>query len=190
MAQQCKENIFAIQTLKDFQYFEDNKDQGLNVREKAKQLVTLLSTEERLRNERARALKARERYSFEKRETVSYFSVYMCAKQFHAYRFAQTVSGFGSSDSNDTTPTSPVFTANHFGADGTNGVAGATYTRQRSNSELENARPQTAGEEELQLQLALAMSKEEAEQEEKRRRSDDLRLQMALSQSEQEFRLV
>lgn len=63
VAQQCKENIYAIQTLKDFQYFEDNKDQGLNVREKAKQLVTLLSSEERLRNERARALKARERYA-------------------------------------------------------------------------------------------------------------------------------
>jgi len=27
VAQQCKENIFAIQTLKDFQYLDDNKDQ-------------------------------------------------------------------------------------------------------------------------------------------------------------------
>jgi len=63
VAQQCKENIFAIQTLKDFQYFEESKDQGMNVREKAKQLVTLLTSEERLRNERARALKARERYN-------------------------------------------------------------------------------------------------------------------------------
>ncbi|ODM86820.1 Epsin-2, partial [Orchesella cincta] len=116
--------------------------QGLNVREKAKQLVILLSSEERLRNERARALKARE-------------------------RFAQTVSGFGSSDSNDTTPTS---------------------LRSVSVSEIENARPQTLGEEELQLQLALAMSKEEADQERKQRRSDELRLQMALSQSEQEFK--
>jgi epsin len=61
VAQQCKENIFAIQTLKDFQYFEEGKDQGMNVREKAKQLVTLLTSDERLRNERARALKARER---------------------------------------------------------------------------------------------------------------------------------
>jgi Ubiquitin interaction motif. len=54
-------------------------------------------------------------------------------------------------------------------------------------SELETARPQTVGEEELQLQLALAMSREEAEQEEQRRRSDDVRLQLALSQSEEEF---
>ncbi|CAL8092667.1 unnamed protein product [Orchesella dallaii] len=161
---QCKENIYAIQTLKDFQYFEDNKDQGLNVREKAKQLVTLLSSEERLRNERARALKARE-------------------------RFAQTVSGFGSSDSNDTTPTSPVFSSHGFSSEMVNGFAGPNHNRRSvSVSEIENARPQTVGEEELQLQLALAMSKEEADQEEKRRRSDELRLQMALSQSEQEFK--
>lgn len=54
-------------------------------------------------------------------------------------------------------------------------------------TELENARPQTAGEEELQLQLALAMSKEEAEQEERLRRNDDLRLQMALNESQENY---
>lgn len=63
VAQQCKENIFAVQTLKDFQYMEEGKDKGINVREKAKQLVTLLRDEERLRNERARALKAKERFA-------------------------------------------------------------------------------------------------------------------------------
>ncbi|MPC14201.1 Epsin-2 [Portunus trituberculatus] len=63
VADQCKENIFAIETLKDFQYFEENKDQGMNVREKAKALVTLLKDEERLRNERVRALKAKERFA-------------------------------------------------------------------------------------------------------------------------------
>ena len=63
VAQQCKENIFAIQTLKDFQYVEDNKDQGMNVREKAKQLVSLLKDDERLKNERAKALKAKERFA-------------------------------------------------------------------------------------------------------------------------------
>lgn len=63
MAQQCKENIFAIQTLKDFQFFEENKDHGLNVREKAKQLVALLKDDERLKNERMRAIKARERFA-------------------------------------------------------------------------------------------------------------------------------
>ena len=63
VAQQCKENIYAIQTLKDFQYTEDNKDQGMNVREKAKQLVSLLKDDERLKNERAKALKAKERFA-------------------------------------------------------------------------------------------------------------------------------
>ncbi|XP_013143024.1 PREDICTED: epsin-1 [Papilio polytes] len=63
VAMQCKENIFAIHTLKDFQYMEEGKDQGLNVREKAKQLVNLLKDEERLKNERARALKAKQRFA-------------------------------------------------------------------------------------------------------------------------------
>lgn len=61
VAQQCKENIFFIQTLQDFQYTEDVKDLGKNVREKAKSLIALLKDDERLRNERARALKAKER---------------------------------------------------------------------------------------------------------------------------------
>lgn len=53
VALQCKENIFAIQTLKDFQYIDkDGKDQGINVREKSKQLVVLLKDEERLKGER------------------------------------------------------------------------------------------------------------------------------------------
>lgn len=63
VTQQCRENLFAIQTLRDFQYFEESKDQGVNVREKAKQLVALLKDEERLKNERSRALKARERFA-------------------------------------------------------------------------------------------------------------------------------
>nr|CAD7265261.1 unnamed protein product [Timema shepardi] len=144
VAQQCKENIFAIQTLKDFQYLEECKDQGLNVREKAKQLVSLLKDDERLRNERARALKAKE-------------------------RFAQAASGFGSDGMETLSPSSPS-------------------NPSVSVSELETARPQTIGEEELQLQLALAMSREEAEQEEQKKRSDDVRLQLALSQSEEEFK--
>lgn len=49
VAQQCKENIFSIQTLKDFQYQEEGKDQGVHVREKAKQMVILLKDDERLK---------------------------------------------------------------------------------------------------------------------------------------------
>ncbi|KAJ8678564.1 hypothetical protein QAD02_014351 [Eretmocerus hayati] len=156
VAQQCKENIFAIQTLKDFQYMEGHKDQGLHVRQKANQLVALLRDDERLRNERARALKAKE-------------------------RFAQSVSGFGSDGADAASPVSSDFQEwepSHL----------SETSSSSSKPELEAARPQTVGEEELQLQLALAMSREEAEQEEQRRRSDDVRLQLALSQSQQDFK--
>lgn len=63
VAQQCKENIYALQALKDFQYNEDGKDHGASVREKAKQLVNLLKDDERLKNERTKALKAKERFA-------------------------------------------------------------------------------------------------------------------------------
>lgn len=155
VAQQCKENIFAIQTLKDFQYMDGHKDQGMNVREKAKQLVALLKDDERLRNERARALKAKE-------------------------RFAQSVSGFGSDGLDTMSPVSSDFQDWE--------PCPLSEPTSRRSTELEAARPQTVGEEELQLQLALAMSREEAEQEEQRRRSDDVRLQLALSQSQQDFK--
>jgi epsin len=56
---------------------------GLNVREKAKQLVNLLKDEERLKNERTRALKAKQ-------------------------RFAQSASAFGSDGALDT-PSSPTY---------------------------------------------------------------------------------
>ena len=54
-------------------------------------------------------------------------------------------------------------------------------------TDLDLARPQTAGEEELQLQLALAMSREEAEKEEEKRRSDEVRLALAISQSQEKY---
>lgn len=47
----------------DFQYYEDGKDQGIHVREKSKALEALLKDDERLKNERIKALKARERFA-------------------------------------------------------------------------------------------------------------------------------
>uniref|UniRef100_A0A182VJS3 ENTH domain-containing protein n=1 Tax=Anopheles merus TaxID=30066 RepID=A0A182VJS3_ANOME len=161
VAQQCKENIYAIQTLKEFQYMEEGKDQGMHVREKAKQLVSLLKDDERLKNERARALKAKE-------------------------RFARTASGFGSDGSIDG-PTQRDPRPPNWG-EGEPIAGAATSGVGKPVSEIEFVRPQTVGEEELQLQLAMAMSREEAEQEEQKRRSDDVRLQLALSQSEQDFK--
>uniref|UniRef100_A0A8C2X5H5 Epsin 2 n=1 Tax=Cyclopterus lumpus TaxID=8103 RepID=A0A8C2X5H5_CYCLU len=161
VALQCKENIFAIQTLKDFQYIDrDGKDQGINVREKSKQLVVLLKDEERLKGERSQALKTKERMA-----QVSTGS-------------SQMGFGRGSSQPNLSTSYSEEY--------GRSEGSPASYhgsTSPNAGSELEQARPQTSGEEELQLQLALAMSREAAEQEDRVRRGDDLRLQMALEES-------
>ncbi|KAG8006907.1 Epsin-3 [Nibea albiflora] len=62
VAQECRENIYTIQTLRDFQYIDrDGRDQGVNVREKAKHLVALLKDEEKLKKERSQALKTKTR---------------------------------------------------------------------------------------------------------------------------------
>nr|XP_015216015.1 PREDICTED: epsin-2 isoform X1 [Lepisosteus oculatus]XP_015216016.1 PREDICTED: epsin-2 isoform X1 [Lepisosteus oculatus] len=184
VAQQCKENIFAIQTLKDFQYVDrDGKDQGINVREKSKQLVFLLKDDDRLKGERSQALKTKERMAQVATGVGSNSQIHF---------------GRGSSQPNLSTSYSEEY--------GRSGGSPASYhgsTSPHASSELEQARPQTSGEEELQLQLALAMSREAAEQEEARgrrsrgrgsywplspkeermRRGDDLRLQMALEES-------
>ncbi|CAH1273023.1 EPN2 [Branchiostoma lanceolatum] len=148
VAQQCKENIFAIQTLKDFQFIDrDGKDQGVNVREKSKQLVALLKDDDRLKQERQRALKAKE-------------------------RFAQANTGIGSSSPQlfSESQEGKGASSSPYRADDTNfGDVGPASeatagTPPGISSDIEQARPQTHGEEELQLQLALAMSKEEADQ--------------------------
>ncbi|KAI1716953.1 ENTH domain-containing protein [Ditylenchus destructor] len=145
VVQQCRENIYSIETLKDFQHIEDNRDQGLNVREKAKQMVALLQDEERLKNERARFLLTRK-------------------------RFIQNGSGIssegtGSSSRNIRRPHADT------------GVA---------DSELDEARPSSLGEEEMQLQIAMALSREECEKEEEMRKGDAIRLQIALEESKRE----
>ncbi|XP_005997525.1 epsin-2 isoform X1 [Latimeria chalumnae] len=165
VAQQCKENIFAIQTLKDFQYIDrDGKDQGINVREKSKQLVSLLKDDDRLKNERAQALKTKER---------------MAQVATGVGSNNQITFGRGSSQPNLSTS----YSEQEYCKSGGSPASYHGSTSPRVSSELEQARPQTSGEEELQLQLALAMSREVAEQEDRIRRGDDLRLQMALEES-------
>ncbi|XP_029069157.1 epsin-3 isoform X2 [Monodon monoceros] len=137
VAHQCRENLYTIQTLKDFQYIDrDGKDQGVNVREKVKQVMALLKDEERLRQERTHALKTKERMALE--------GTGIGSGQLGFSRARGSPSSYNSSSS------SPRYT-----------------------SDLEQARPQTSGEEELQLQLALAMSREEAEKEVRSWRGDD-----------------
>ena len=76
VTQQCKEHIVAIQTLKDFQYIEERRDQGMNVREKSKQIVNLLREDELLLQERAKALKSRERCVQRLNSNQSYSAIY------------------------------------------------------------------------------------------------------------------
>ncbi|KAL3875988.1 hypothetical protein ACJMK2_033880 [Sinanodonta woodiana] len=156
VAQQCKENIYAIQTLKDFQYIEDNKDQGMNVREKAKQLVQLLKDDERLKNERAKALKAKERFAQNSMHGIG-------SSKVRGDAHSPTLqSGSGYSDTLGGYEESP---------------------KRRASSEFEQARPSSMGEEELQLQLALAMSREEHEEQVKKQKTDEIKLQLALEES-------
>uniref|UniRef100_H2SKM1 Epsin 3 n=1 Tax=Takifugu rubripes TaxID=31033 RepID=H2SKM1_TAKRU len=143
VAQQCCENAFTIQTLRDFQYVDrDGRDQGANVREKARQLVCLLRDEERLHQERSQALKTKERMAGGgSRIPPSYHPGRRTSQPSMAVLYGEELSrSRGSPSSFNSSSSSP-----------------------RAASDLEQARPQTSGEEELQLQLALAMSREESQ---------------------------
>ncbi|XP_048343627.1 epsin-3 isoform X3 [Sphaerodactylus townsendi] len=161
VAHQCRENLYTIQTLKEFQYIDrDGKDQGINVREKVKQLMSLLKDEERLKQERTYALKTKERMSLE---------------------------GMGISSSNSQ-QLSYGRRASQYGDDygrsrGSPSSFNSSSSSPRFSSDLEQARPQTTGEEELQLQLALAMSREEAEKEVRAWKGENSLLQKALEES-------
>lgn len=145
VAQECRENIYTIQTLRDFQYIDrDGRDQGVNVREKAKHLVALLKDEEKLKKERSQALKTKTRMAG------------------------------GSSGSGSLPPpypgrrTSQPSAAGHHGDEigrcrDSPSSFHSSSSSPRIAPDLEQARPATSGEEELQLQLALAMSREESE---------------------------
>ncbi|XP_074873893.1 epsin-1 isoform X2 [Carettochelys insculpta] len=156
VAQQCKENIYAIQTLKDFQYVDrDGKDQGVNVREKAKQLVALLRDDERLKEERAHALKTKE-------------------------KLAQT-----STASSASAASAPAEAEQAWPQSSGEEELQLQLALAMSKEEAEQP-PVAVAEEDLQLQLALSLSKEEHDKEERIRRGDDLRLQMAIEESKKE----
>jgi epsin len=57
-----RDNIYIIKTLKEFQYVDEyGKDQGANVRQKAKDITNLLTDEARLRQERLSRANMRDR---------------------------------------------------------------------------------------------------------------------------------
>ena len=161
VAQQCRENIFAIQTLKDFQFIDrDGKDQGMNVREKSKQLVALLKDEERLKNERTRAIKAKERLSQAGGGSSK-------LKPASTLRESGSASDVRVERASETSP----------------GSRSWEPERRTYHSEIEKSRPSNSNEEELQLQLALALSKQEADETKQKIDKDEQRFQIALDES-------
>ncbi|XP_072536684.1 epsin-1 isoform X2 [Salminus brasiliensis] len=161
VAQQCRENIYAVQTLKDFQYIDrDGKDQGVNVREKAKQLVTLLKDEERLREERIHALKTKEKMA----QTSSASS-------------APSAPGIGGlhpgPDADQAWPQS-------------SGEEDLQLQLALAMSKEEAEQTSADPLEDAELRYALSISKEAHQEEERLRRGDDLRLQMAIEESKRE----
>ncbi|XP_067355220.1 epsin-2 isoform X5 [Channa argus] len=174
VAQQCRENAFTIQTLRDFQYIDrDGRDQGANVREKARQLVCLLRDEERLRQERSQALKTKERMAGG--GSGGGGGVYGgVPPSYHPGRRTSQ-------------PSMAVLYGEEFSRSrGSPCSFNSSSSSPRAASDLEQARPQTSGEEELQLQLALAMSREESQKEQRCRQGDESLLQKALDESRRE----
>ncbi|XP_031512139.1 ENTH domain-containing protein 1 isoform X1 [Papio anubis] len=65
VVQHCREGFCNLQTLKDFQHIDEaGKDQGYYVREKSKQVITLLMDEQLLCKEREVACRTRQRTSY------------------------------------------------------------------------------------------------------------------------------
>lgn len=175
VAQQCRENLFAIQTLKDFQFIDkDGKDQGVNVREKSKQIVALLKDDERLKSERQRALKAKERFAQSQGGVGN--------RNFHKQNKRFT-SPYPTDDTAKTTQDDSSIPSTTSWEVGRKTDLDSHSTDGRLNSDLEKARPTNEAEEEMQLQIALAMSREEAEQDEKVGTGDEKRLALALKHS-------
>ncbi|KAM9856947.1 epsin-3 [Aulostomus maculatus] len=172
VAQQCRENAFTIQTLRDFQYVDrDGRDQGANVREKARQLVSLLRDEERLRQERSQALKTKERMAGGGSGGGGHGGI---PPSYHPGRRTSQ-------------PSMAVLYGEEFSRSrGSPSSFNSSSSSPRAASDLEQARPQTSGEEELQLQLALAMSREESQKEQRCRQGDESLLQKALDESRRE----
>ncbi|KAM6910634.1 LOW QUALITY PROTEIN: epsin-1 [Xenentodon cancila] len=167
VAQQCRENIYAVQTLKDFQYIDrDGKDQGLNVREKAKQLVTLLKDEEKLREERIHALKTKEKMA----QTTSASSAPSAPSLGGSLSLG---SHSGGADPEQAWPQS-------------SGEEDLQLQLALAMSKEEAEQTSKDPLEDAELRYAITLSKEMHQKEERLRRGDDLRLQMAIEESKKE----
>eukprot|EP01137_Pigoraptor_chileana_P015531 Opistho-2@71561 len=63
VVEDARDHVYDIRNLESFKFVdEQQKDQGLNVRHKAKDLVNLIQDDDRLRDERTRAKKNKDKY--------------------------------------------------------------------------------------------------------------------------------
>lgn len=116
------------------------------MREKAKQLVTLLKDEERLREERIHALKTKEKMAQTSSGETSTSHVFPLRIR-QRFTLVLLLPSLASSAPSAPSLGGSLSAGSHSGG-----------------ADPDQAWPQSSGEEDLQLQLALAMSKEEAEQ--------------------------
>ena len=154
VSQQCKENIFSIQTLKDFQHIEDQKDQGYNVREKAKQLVALLKDDERLRNERRKAQDARQRYvrqamGMDSTGSVTYGRSTSTSMRRNSIEGSDPYGGASLSSGQNPNPYSTAYRSTSYN-DSLHSATGKDFVQ-----------PASQEEEQLQMQIAIAESQRE-----------------------------
>ena len=75
VAEYCRRHVIEIQTLQRYQHIdEDNKDQGINVRERAKLVLELVNDRHKLADERKRADASRNKYVGVSSDGASYAS--------------------------------------------------------------------------------------------------------------------
>ncbi|XP_014194883.1 epsin-3 isoform X3 [Haplochromis burtoni] len=184
VARDCRDNIYSIQTLRDFQYLDrDGRDQGLNVREKAKQLVALLRDEEKLKKERTQALKTKTRMT----GVTSSLGPSPLPPPYPGYpsdegvRCRSSPSSFHSPDLEQARPATS-------GEEELQLQLALAMSREESEKPVQRA-PAAAldMDEETQLQLALSLSKEEHQQEQLSRQGDESLLRKALDESKREM---
>ncbi|AWP19034.1 putative epsin-3 [Scophthalmus maximus] len=182
VAQECRESIYTIQTLRDFQYIDrDGRDQGINVREKAKQLVVLLRDEEKLKKERSQALKTKTRMT----GLSPPFSICSCSC---LYPSAPPPSLLASSSSPHLAPDLEQARPATSGEEELQLQLALAMSREESEKPVQCAPAAPVDmDEDTQLQLALNLSKEEHQQEQLSRQGDESMLQKALEESKRQL---
>ncbi|XP_047212944.1 epsin-3-like isoform X2 [Girardinichthys multiradiatus] len=212
VAKSCRDNIFTIQTLKDFQYVDrDGHDHGIHVREKAKQLVALLKDDTKLKSERSQAQKTKSRVGrgsagykgshsgddFNRCKGSPYLSSSLVASPSSRLgpdleqaipassgeEELQLQLALAMSREESEKPPPTVDIDEH-----TQLQIAMKLSKEEAKKPVKRApAPALEIDEDAQLQLALSLSKEEHQQEQLTRRGDDSDLQKALEESKREM---